>query len=128
MAKLGTLLDQLLRADLAVKEQEAKVKKLKDAYTRIEEEVFNEFGKEEIDGASGRVAIAALSRPVYPTLDSYEALERFVYRNKALDLFTRRLHKTNWLDRLEVRKGRPIPGIKTFEKVTLSVKPRKKRR
>ena len=126
MAKLGTLLDRLLKADALIKEAEKKVKKLKEAYAKIELEVFNEFDKEDIAGAMGRVAQATLSRPLYPTLKDYESFERFVYRNKALDLLQRRVHKLNWLDRLEVRKGRPIPGVETFQKTVLSVKQRRR--
>lgn len=126
MVKLGTLLDRLLAADVLIKEAEKKVKKLKDAYAKIESEVFDEFDKGDIAGAMGKVAQATLTRPVYPTLKDYESFERFVYRNKALDLLQRRVHKTNWLDRLEVRKGQPIPGVETFEKTVLSVKQRRR--
>ncbi len=126
MAKLGTLLDRLLAADVLIKKAEKEVKKAKAAYAKIESEVFDEFDKEDIAGAMGRVAQATLTRPVYPSLKDYESFERFVYRNRALDLLQRRVHKTNWLDRLDVRKGRAIPGVETFQKTVLSVKQRRR--
>ena len=70
------------------------------------------------------MATASLSTNVYPTLKDYDKLAAFIYRNRALDMLQRRVAKGNWQDRLEARNGRPIPGVETFEKVTLNLRKR----
>lgn len=122
--KIGTLLDRLYRTKLKKEEMEERLRTIKAEYDSIEKQIFDAFGNADIDRAGGRLATASLSNVVYPSLKDYDAFAAFVYRNKALDLLQRRVAKGNWQNRLEARKGRPIPGVETFEQVKLNLRKR----
>lgn len=120
--KIGTLIDRLYKADLFVKEVEGEIKKRKAKRTAIEEEIFERFTKDKINGAEGKLAKVSLRRSKSGTITDYDKFEAYIYRNKALDLLQTRVAQKAWIERVERNKGRPIPGIETFEKVRMSLR------
>jgi len=119
--RIGTLIDRLGKADAAVKIANAELDKKKAARTKAEKEIFARFKKQTIDGATGKSYSVTLRRSTNASLRNWQKLAKFVYRNKALDLFQRRISKQAWEDRLATRKGKPIPGIDTYEVVKISL-------
>lgn len=122
--RIGTILDNLWKLKQQKEALEDEIRKIKAAYDTVEKEAFDVYKNEDIDRAAGKVAQASLSTTTYPSLKDYESFANFVYRNKALDLLQRRVAKGNWTDRLEARKGRPIPGVETFEQIKLNLRKR----
>lgn len=126
--KLGTLIDRLYkqnqvvaakkrlvtRAETVVKREQAKANK-------IDAEIRDRFDKETITGTSGSVGKAELKELTSAQLSDWNKLRKFVIQNNAVDLFQRRINKSAWLERLADRKNRPIPGIKSYKRVVLSV-------
>jgi len=119
--RIGTLIDHLYKADAAIKVVSLELEKKKATRTKIEKEIFARFKKDDIDGASGRLAAITLRRSKNPSLRNWKRLSLYVYRRKALDLFQRRISKQAWEDRLLTNKGKPIPGIDTYEVVKISL-------
>ncbi len=60
-----------------------------------------------------------------PQIEDWSKLETFVYRQKHLDLFQRRLSPAVWKALLESRNGSAVPGVKVFQKRKLSVRSHK---
>ena len=120
--KIGTLIDRLWKADQEVKAKEAEVKKLKAKRGDIEDEIYARFTKDQINGATGKLAKVSLRRSKSGTITDYDAFEKFVYRNKALELLQTRISNKAWQERVTQRKGKPIPGVSTFERVSISLR------
>ncbi len=119
--RLGTLIDRLGKADQEQKTITAALEKVKARRLSVEDEIFNRFSKQDIDGASGKRYAVKLRRSRNASLKDWKKLAAYVYRNKALDLFQRRIAKQSWLDRMAAKKGRPIPGIDAYDVVKISL-------
>ncbi len=122
--RIGTLLDRLFRKKQEISELDEQRGRLVKQYDEIEKSVFDSFKNEDIDQSRGKLATGSLSKVTHPTLKDYDKFAAFIYRNKALDLLQRRVAKGNWTDRLEARKGRPIPGVETFQQIKLNLRKR----
>ena len=126
--KLGTLIDRLGKAQAEIAEAsrevaraERVVQQRKHKAAGIETEIRNRFKKDTLEGSEGRLFKVSLKKVVGPQLKDWDKLAAFVLKNKACELFQRRISKQAWLDWLEDRKQRPIPGISKYEEIRLSV-------
>lgn len=126
--KLGTLIDRLYKAQQSVSEAQREVSKLeqvvarkKVAAAKIETEIRDRFKKQTLDGAEGKLARVSLKKVMGPQLKDWAKLAAYVIKTKSPELFQRRISKQAWLDHLDERKGRPVPGISTYEEIRLSV-------
>lgn len=133
--KLSTLIDRFQKQQDVVKEKardvtraEAARDKEKAKLQKIGDEIQDRFSNDSINGyttANGNKA--ELKTITGASVTDWSKLAAYIYKNKALALMQRRINKAAWLERLEARKGRPLPGVKKFERVTLSVTKVKKR-
>ena len=126
--KIGTLIDRLYKAEQDIAEAnrekariEQEIRRRKAKRAKIANEIQDRFKKDQIDGAEGKLARVRLKKVTAPTLRNWAKLAAYVIKNKAPELFQRRISKEAWLDHLEKRKGRPVPGIETYEEIRLSV-------
>lgn len=126
--KLGTLIDRLYKAnqEVAAKKRlvtkaEQEVKRAQGKANKIDAEIRDRFKQGEIEGAAGKVGRAELKKLTSAQLSDWGKLRKYVIANNAVDLFQRRINKAAWLERLADRKNRPIPGIKKYDRVVLSV-------
>jgi len=126
--KLGTLIDRLYKAQQHIAEAsrevaraERVVQQRKHKAAMIETEIRDRFKKGTLEGAEGKLARVSLKTVTGPQLKNWDKLAAFVLKNKAPELFQRRISKQAWLDWLDDRKQRPIPGISKYEEIRLSV-------
>lgn len=126
--KLGTLIDRLYKQNQVVARKkrlvakaETNVKREETKAAKIDAEIRDRFKRGEINGAVGSVGKAALKTLTSAQLHDWNKLRKYVLANNAVDLFQRRINKSAWLERLADRKNRPIPGIKSYDRVVLSV-------
>jgi hypothetical protein len=126
--KLGTLIDRLYKAQQHIAEAarevaraERVVQQRKHKAAGIETEIRNRFKRGTLEGAEGKIARVSLKKVVGPQLKNWDKLAAFVLKNKAPELFQRRISKQAWLDWLDERNQRPIPGILKYEEIRLSV-------
>jgi len=125
---LGTLIDRLYKAQQHIAEAsrevaraERIVQQRKHKAAGIETEIRNRFKRNTLEGAEGKIARVSLKKVVGPQLKNWDKLAAFVLKNKAPELFQRRISKQAWLDWLDDRNQRPIPGILKYEEIRLSV-------
>ena len=126
--KLGTLIDRLYKSQQVIAEKqrevaraERDVQKAKHKAAAIETEIRERFKRGTLEGAEGKLARVSLKTVTGPQLKNWDKLAAFVLKNKAPELFQRRISKQAWLDWLDDRKQRPIPGITKYEEIRLSV-------
>lgn len=126
--KLGTLIDRLYKAQQDIAEANREVSRLEQIVQRkkskafaIETEIRDRFKKGTLEGAEGKLARVSLKKVVGPQLKDWAKLAAYVLKTKSPELFQRRVSKQAWLDHLEQRKQRPIPGISKYEEIRLSV-------
>ncbi len=125
---LGTLIDRLYKAQQFIAEAsrevaraERVVQQLKHKAALIETEIRDRFKRGTLEGAEGKIARVSLKKVVGPQLKDWAKLAAYVIKTKSPELFQRRISKQAWLDHLDERKQRPIPGITKYEEIRLSV-------
>ena len=126
--KLGTLIDRFYKQQLVV---EAKARIVSRAETakkkeQIKLDILNDtirarFRNDQINGHETLLAIATLKPVNAFNIKDWAKLTAWVHKQKAYEVFQRRLNKSAIIEHQEARKGRPVPGVKQFKKVTLSV-------
>lgn len=119
---IGVLVDRYDMADFAVKEAEASLSTAKKKRKVIEDQLLDKFKKDDLDGASGSQmgSKISLQKLKSPTIKDRAKLNAYIARRKAYDLFQSRVNKQAWLDRMEA-DGKPIPGVETYERVSLKL-------
>lgn len=118
-SKLGACVDlaYTLRAERLEIEKQADEVKAKE--TALKDHIIATFSKADIDGAKGKVASASISRSVKGNVKDWPGVYKYIEKNDAWDLMERRLNNKAYRDRLEA--GEAIPGVESFDVVTLSL-------
>lgn len=126
--KLSTLIDKFDAQQDRVKEKARLVtvadtakKKEQIKLDKIGNEIRDRFSKDKIEGHTTERAKATLKYVTGFNIKDWAKLTAFVHKARAFEVFQRRLNKAAILEHLEARKGRPVPGVSQFQKVTLSV-------
>ena len=126
--QLGTLIDRLYKAQQHIAEASREVARAERVVAQrkhkaagIETEIRNRFKRSTLEGAEGKIARVSLKKVVGPQLKDWDKLAAYIYKTKSLELFHRRISKQAWLDHLEDRKQRPVPGISMYKETRLSV-------
>lgn len=84
----------------------------------IEDEILRTMTAQQIDAVKWRDVTAYVSRTKVGNVKDWAALEAYIARKKAYDLFQRRLHNRAYFDRLEA--GEKVPGVEIFERVNVN--------
>ena len=126
MAKrIGPMVDKLYALKLESDSAASLSKKIKDKYETFRLAVRAELIKQELDGAGGNLARVTLTQAESASITDYDKLERYIYKNKAIHLLTKQPSTSAWRDELEQRKGRPIPGMSSYNRIGLRVTKRR---
>lgn len=124
-ANAAQLLAALAAVDDKIDQQNGVLRNLKaerESLVEAIEQLMDEQGT-TILAAGGLLCETKLED--VPQIKDWTALEQFVYRNKHLDLFQRRLSPAVWKELLESRNGTAVPGVGVFQKRKLSVRSHK---
>lgn len=116
---LGACIDALYEARAARLEEAKKVELLATEEERIKAFLIETFDKAKLEGAKGRLATAAITRTVVPVLKEWDLFTEYVRKNKAFDLFERRVSRAAYRERLDA--GKSVPGIEPFTVLNLSL-------
>ena len=116
MAKptLGTLLDQMQQLRDERRDLEAQSKELKTKYEELEIKAIEMMENAGLDKASGELATASLSENEVPSVTDWNRLLPCIKRNGAWQLFERRIAKGAWVELVQNRKGRALPGVESY--------------
>lgn len=119
---LGGCIDMLysLRQGRHAIEQKAeKVKKDEDV---LEKHLLETFGKSDLEGARGKLAVAGVTLSTVPSVKDWDKLYAYIKKKDAFDLLQRRVSATAYRARLDEKVV--VPGVESFNVVKLSVKKR----
>ena len=124
--KLGELIDEMYQIREERSDLSAQDKELKSKYDELSDEITAQLQRQDIDGARGELASVSLSETDVPAVKDWNKLTPWIKKNDAMHLFERRISKSSWVELLNLRKGRPIPGIEAFTKIGLNLSKRSK--
>jgi hypothetical protein len=130
--KLSTLIDRYYKQQEAVKlksrdvtRAEAARDKEKAKLAKIGDQILDRFKNDEVHGFKTALAQAELKTVTSASIKDWKKLTAYVKRTGSFALFQRRINKATWLEHIDARKGKPVPGVASFKRVTLSVTKRK---
>ncbi len=116
---LGACVDQLYEARAARLSLNAQVEAMKVAEAALEDHILNKFGKDEIRGAKGDVATAAIKMDTTVNTTDWDAYRDYVVKHKAWDMLRKQpattAVKARWAN------GEAVPGVEPFTKISLSL-------
>lgn len=119
--KLGKQIDDLFKLRDGIRALDKELKEMKAAKAEAERAIMLLMDDDEILKASGRAATASISENVVPQVEDWELFYPFIHRGKKFHLLERRPSSTAYREELELRKGKPIPGVRPFTKRTLNL-------
>lgn len=104
---------------------EAGVKELQHEYDEMEKRVFELFAKEDIEGAIGKKAQAAIDAKIVANITDPKRFYKWMEERKAYDILQRRINNKVYREMSEEGK-KAIPGLAPFRKVRIKLTPIKK--
>lgn len=121
---LGTTIDEIydLREDIRVLENQ--IKDINEVKKTKEMEVMEHLQQQNLDKASGSKATVSLSVSVIPSVKEWDDFFNYIHRHKAYHLLQRRAATAAYREELDLRNGKSIPGVESFNKSNLSVRSR----
>ena len=130
--KLPTLVNRFLKQQEAVQlkardvtRAEAARDKEKAKLQKIGDEILDRFSKDDINGLTTDKAVATIKPVTSASIKNWGSLTKYIKKNNAFELFQRRINKAAWLEHLDARKGRPVPGVASYKRNVLSVTAKK---
>lgn len=122
-ARVGTLIDHRWRLKLQKDALNAALAEVEADVKRVEDAIFLRFHRQgDLEGARGRLAQMSISRRLVPTGEDWQKTFEWIRAGRGNDRFAilhKRLAaqtvKEYWDD------GRDVPGVGSFEKVSLSL-------
>ena len=116
---LGGMADRLWRLKEKRLELTHQVQAIEEEEKVLREIVINTLPKSEATGASGKLANVKVVTKTVPSLTNFEELWKWAVRNKAPDIFQRRLNNKAITDRWDA--GKKVAGVEPFQAVTISL-------
>lgn len=117
---LGSLVDKLYQLKLEKSEISAKEAEIKQKISELEDTILNRFSKDELSGASGKLAKLSVTQKLCPNIEDWDAFYEYIARENAWDLLQRRVSSTAYQARVE--EGVEVPGTTKFVKLVLNTK------
>lgn len=118
----GGLCDSLYKKNEEIDRVNERLKVLAGEKRAIEDELMAAMVDANTDVTRGKKATVSISTTIRPQLKDMDALAPFVYRNKAIHLFERRIAAVSYREMIALRKGKPIPGIDEFPQTRLNIR------
>lgn len=119
---LGACIDLMykLKQERAVIEKSSETIKAQE--NEIEVHLLDSFGKSDLEGARGKLAVAGVNISTVPTVKDWDKLYAYILKNKAWDLLQKRASATAFRERWDDEVV--IPGVEAFTVIKLSLKKR----
>lgn len=120
--RLGDLVDSLFDIREAKGALQAQMRTLEIEETQLETQVLEQFEAHGLDQLRGERALVSVSKSVVPQVKDWDAINQYILRFKKLELFQRRLSVTAYREAVALNKGKALPGVEEFEKITINVR------
>ncbi len=121
--KINDLVDQ--RAKYRVMKKKAD--ELYEEYQKQCGEIMADMKTAKVEKATGTKGTVSLSSTDIAHVIEWDKVYNFILRSKSFELMQRRISDGAYRELLEKRKGKLLPGIKTFEKKGISLLETKKK-
>lgn len=118
--KVQLRLDKL---DAQIAKIEAQRKEVRKEYEAQEKKVFDQFSKNELEGAAGKLVEARVNRQTVYNISDPKKLYAYIQKTRSFDLLQRRVNNST-ANELSQGGKKPVPGLKPFELVKLKLKAR----
>lgn len=116
---LGACVDKLYSMRQQRLVVQAKVETMKSEESALQDHVLNNFKKDEVEGAKGKLASASITRTTVANVTDWEAFYKYIKKNEAWDMLQRRVNDSAYRARLE--ESVVVPGVEAFGVVKLSI-------
>lgn len=117
---IGSRIDSMYELREKKRELEAKVKALDEQYKEIETELLEALEREGTSKGAGSKAAASITVSVVGQITDVEALNAYIKRTGAFQLYQQRLSAPSVRELLETKGS--IPGVTPFNKVSLNLR------
>lgn len=118
----GQLLAALKAAQDKVDTLSGQLRDAKQEYDAIESQVMLLMDGQETTMLAAGGLVSEIKEEDVPQITDWDAFERFLLRNKRVELLQRRLSPVAWRSLVAERDGTAVPGVGTFTKRKLSVR------
>lgn len=115
-ATLGAQIDAIYALKLKKKQHEDEAVSLGKLIEAKEIILFAELEEQKIAGAKGKSASASIRESVVPQVEDWDEFYKYIHRNKAYELFERRVHAGAWREHAERRREKTVPGTVPYTK------------
>jgi len=96
-----------------------------DAMKREEEELaqslLEAMGTLGVESLSSNIGTVSIKKTTVAKVVDWDALFKFISRNKAWHLMQRRVSDPAYRELMERRRGKDVPGTESFEKIALGL-------
>lgn len=116
---IGATIDAIAKIVEARAALTAKDKELGEQEQILKNHLGNNFDKAGLDGAKGKIGIAALSKSKVPEVQDWDELYKYIKRKGEWDLLQRRPSLTAFRERWD--NGKSVPGVECKEIEVLKV-------
>lgn len=124
--KKGAIAKRLITIRNDIRAAEEIVKKHKEKYDNLAEELMNMMRDDDVTVVGNDIAGASIVGTKVAQVTDWEKFYRFISRNKAFYLLQKRVADKVYRELLEDRRGRDIPGTVPFTKYRLNLRTGKK--
>lgn len=124
-ASLGARVDRLQYLDSKRDGLMAQVKEIESEYSALENLLLSEIPKDDLEGATGKVAQVKIERKTVPNAKDWDAVYSYIKKTGAFDLLQKRLSSSACNERWAAKRA--IPGVEPFVRISLKLTKLKKR-
>lgn len=121
---IGALIDDLHATREKIRGLNKEVEALNSQKANLETRLIEALDAQGVTQSRGASATASISETIIPQVKDWDRFYAFIARNKAYYMLERRPAAAAYREALELRKNRPIPGVESFTKRTISLRSR----
>ncbi len=120
---IGALIDDLHNNREKIRKLEKQVSELKETRDDLEQRLIEAMEAQGIQQSRGAHATATITESTKPSVEDWDLFYAFIKRNNAFYLLERRPASAAYREMME-RRNKPIPGVTSFTKRSVSLRSR----
>lgn len=114
MASIGGTIDEMFKIRAQIRALEDQAKQLEQEYEAKESALFSQMDNEGTRIASGKFAKVHIDEEVYPNVENWDEVYKYIGDNKYYHLLQRRFSASGFRELNE--RGTAVPGVVPFKK------------
>lgn len=118
-AKIGDAIDMVYMMRVERMRLDGIAEEIRKAEYLVKEELLKRFGKQQLDGAKGKVGSASAKMRDIPQFEDDAKFYAYLKKTGDFDLLQRRLNESAVKERWEA--GKKVPGLKVFRTLVVNI-------